>query len=73
MGGLNKAATSPLLSRKLWTVFQFLFAEVNHGHISSRSPLSKIPGAESDFGAHASREPGQGFPESPRAPHAARE
>ena len=27
----------------------------------------------SEFGAHASREPGQGFPESPRTPHAARE
>lgn len=68
MGGLNKAATFPLLSRKLWTVFQFLFAEVNHGHISSRSPLSKIPGEKASSGSRQQGNRDRGSPSLPALP-----
>lgn len=44
MSGLNTDRRFHLLYRKLWIIFQFLFAEINETYTSlSRSPSPKCP------------------------------
>lgn len=70
MGGLNRYLLfPPLISRKLWIIFCFLFAGVNQRWVSSHSPLSKMPRARCESGEHTlAGYRDRGFPRLPALP-----